>query len=88
MKHRELICSIIRNFGANKNDREKLDKKYDKFAYFSKLFIEVGANTLKSSSTFQLPTTIMFGENVRFFGGENKAHIFITKYEQIFFFKL
>ena len=39
-------------------------------------YIEDGANTLKSSSTFQLPTKIMFGENVRFFGGRIK-HIYL-----------
>ena len=55
--------------------------------------IEVGAYTLKSSSTFQHPTTIMFSLTKTFlkricenYFWENKAHIFITKYVQIDFF--
>ena len=58
-------------------------------------YIEVGANTLKSSSTFQLSTKIMFSQqqkNIFFekmweFFWENKAHMFITKYVQIGIFQ-
>ena len=52
--------------------------------------IEVGANTLKSSSTFQLHTKIMFSFKKTFFKKkmldffwEKKAHISITEYLQI-----
>ena len=45
---------------------------------------------MKSSSTFQLPTKIMFskkktffGENVEIFVWQNKAHIFMTNYVKI-----
>ena len=54
-------------------------------------YIEVGANT---SSTFQLPTKIMFSlkinffkENLGFFFWKNKAHLFLTKYVQIEIFE-
>ena len=48
------------------------------------VYIEVGANTLKSSSTFHFPTKIMFplkknfyfGENVGMFLGEQSTHIY------------
>ena len=59
-------------------------------------YIEVGANTLKSSSSFQLPTKIMFSFNKKKhffwrkcgnFFWQNKAHIFIPKNVQIGIFK-
>ena len=74
---------------------EKIRRMKDRLvSTFSFLYIEVGANTLKSSSSFQLPTKIIFSLKKHIFWRkcenffwENKAHIFITKYVQIKNFK-